>query len=77
MSTTPTTQLLSLAGKSAVITGAASGIGLAMAERFADAGAHVHILDRTLPASDRYRTWARLSGQDGFTPAGQDGFTSG
>jgi alkylhydroperoxidase/carboxymuconolactone decarboxylase family protein YurZ len=35
------------------------------------------ILDGTLPASDRYRTWARLSGQDGFTPAGQDGFTSG
>jgi 2-keto-3-deoxy-L-fuconate dehydrogenase len=49
---TPTTQLLSLTGKSAVITGAASGIGLAIAQRFADAGATVHILDRALPEAE-------------------------
>jgi len=34
-----------LAGKTAAITGAASGIGLAIAERFAAQGARVHMLD--------------------------------
>ncbi|MGC9199270.1 MAG: SDR family NAD(P)-dependent oxidoreductase [Acidobacteriaceae bacterium] len=34
-----------LAGKHAVVTGGASGIGLATAHAFADAGAHVTILD--------------------------------
>jgi NAD(P)-dependent dehydrogenase (short-subunit alcohol dehydrogenase family) len=35
-----------LAGKRVMITGAASGIGYATAERFADEGAHVFLVDR-------------------------------
>jgi NAD(P)-dependent dehydrogenase (short-subunit alcohol dehydrogenase family) len=38
-------ELLSLAGKTAVITGAAAGMGAATARRFAEAGANVHLLD--------------------------------
>ncbi|MCF8281406.1 MAG: SDR family oxidoreductase [Bacteroidales bacterium] len=34
-----------LENKTAIITGAASGIGLAIAKRFATEGAHVHLLD--------------------------------
>ncbi|RKH84076.1 SDR family NAD(P)-dependent oxidoreductase, partial [Corallococcus praedator] len=34
-----------LQNKTALITGGASGIGLAIAQTFAQAGAHVHILD--------------------------------
>lgn len=36
---------ISLKGKTAVITGAGSGIGRAIARRFASAGANVHVLD--------------------------------
>jgi NAD(P)-dependent dehydrogenase (short-subunit alcohol dehydrogenase family) len=36
---------LRLAGKSAIVTGGASGIGLAIVERFAAQGAAVHVLD--------------------------------
>ncbi len=43
METSPTAQLLH--GKSAVITGGASGIGLAIAAAFARHGASVHIID--------------------------------
>ncbi|MEZ4696957.1 MAG: glucose 1-dehydrogenase [Rhodothermales bacterium] len=44
------TEFFSLSGKIAVVTGAGSGIGAAIARRFALAGAHVHIWDT---ASDR------------------------
>lgn len=37
--------MFSLQNKTALITGGASGIGLAIANTFAQAGAHVHILD--------------------------------
>lgn len=39
-------QLLSLAGRGAVVTGGAQGLGKAIARRFAEAGAHVLIGDR-------------------------------
>jgi len=41
-----------LDGKAAVITGAASGIGLAIARKFAVNGARVHILDVNLDAAE-------------------------
>jgi len=40
-----------LAGKTAVVTGAASGIGLAIATAFSEAGARVHIVDRNAEAA--------------------------
>jgi NAD(P)-dependent dehydrogenase (short-subunit alcohol dehydrogenase family) len=40
-----TGQLLSLAGKVAVVTGAASGIGRGIALRLAEMGSHVAVLD--------------------------------
>lgn len=41
----PLTELLSLAGRTAVITGGAQGLGRAIAERLAEAGAQVAIAD--------------------------------
>jgi NAD(P)-dependent dehydrogenase (short-subunit alcohol dehydrogenase family) len=41
----PLAELVSLHGKSALITGAASGIGKAMAYRFAEAGADLELVD--------------------------------
>ncbi|MCW4046340.1 MAG: SDR family oxidoreductase [Candidatus Bathyarchaeota archaeon] len=41
----PLTALISLSGKTALITGAASGIGKAMAYRFAEAGAALELVD--------------------------------
>jgi NAD(P)-dependent dehydrogenase (short-subunit alcohol dehydrogenase family) len=67
--TTPTNQLLRLDGKSAVITGAASGIGLAIAQRFAASGARVHVLDRTLDESNAAVKSITSSGGQAFAHA--------
>jgi NADP-dependent 3-hydroxy acid dehydrogenase YdfG len=47
MSTSP-----SLAGRTAIVTGASSGIGRAIAERLGGAGAHVFLAGRTLAAME-------------------------
>lgn len=44
--------MFSLAGKTAVVTGAASGIGLAVSRRFLDAGARVLMVDRRAEGED-------------------------
>src|SRR2546423_1633754 len=44
-STTPLAELVSLAGRAAVVTGAARGIGAGIAARLAEAGAEVVVAD--------------------------------
>lgn len=56
-----------LAGKRVVITGGASGIGLAAAGRFRDEGARVAILDVDVSALERIR--GELTGVDAFIAA--------
>jgi 2-dehydro-3-deoxy-L-rhamnonate dehydrogenase (NAD+) len=48
MASTETTQMFSLAGRTAIVTGAATGIGQAIAVRLADAGATVAVVDLNL-----------------------------
>ncbi len=50
---TPLTDLLSLEGRAAVVTGGAKGIGLAVATRFAEAGADVVIADIDLDSAEK------------------------
>lgn len=45
VSNAPISQLVSLAGRSALVTGAAQGLGRAIAERLAEAGANVALAD--------------------------------
>ena len=44
-SSQPLSDLISLKGKIAIVTGAASGIGFATASRLAEAGAELQLLD--------------------------------
>jgi len=53
-----------LAGKTAVITGAASGMGLAFAERFATAGMNVVLADVEVPRLDEATANVRALGVD-------------
>lgn len=46
-------ELVSLAGRSAVVTGAAQGLGHAIARRLAEAGANVLIGDRNVPLAEQ------------------------
>jgi NAD(P)-dependent dehydrogenase (short-subunit alcohol dehydrogenase family) len=59
-----------LAGRHAVVTGGASGIGLASARRFLAEGARVALLDRDEAALGRAAAellFARIDGYDGAT----------
>jgi NADP-dependent 3-hydroxy acid dehydrogenase YdfG len=60
MSSSPT-----LAGKTAVVTGASSGIGRAIAERLGAAGAHVFLAGRTRDAMDASRARIEAAGGRG------------
>ncbi len=51
-----------LENKTAIITGAASGIGLAIAKRFATEGAHVHLLDLKPEEAETAAASIRLTG---------------
>ena len=53
MDLTPTSQLLSLKGKTAIVTGGALGIGYGITYRLAEAGANVVIANRTKEEADK------------------------
>lgn len=52
----------SLTGKTAVVTGASSGIGRAIAERLGSAGAHVYLAGRTTSAMDASKAIIEANG---------------
>ena len=52
----------SLTGKTAVVTGASSGIGRAIAERLGSAGAHVYLAGRTTAAMDASKVIIEANG---------------
>jgi len=56
------TQTKPLAGKTAIVTGASSGIGRAIAERLGDAGAHVFLAGRTLSAMEESKARIEKNG---------------
>jgi NAD(P)-dependent dehydrogenase (short-subunit alcohol dehydrogenase family) len=56
-----------LSGKTAVITGAASGIGRALAERVAAAGMHVVLADVEAPRLEEVEAAVRAAGVDALS----------
>ena len=44
--------MMDISGKTAIVTGASSGIGRAIAEKLGRAGAHVYLAGRTREAMD-------------------------
>jgi NAD(P)-dependent dehydrogenase (short-subunit alcohol dehydrogenase family) len=66
----PLAELISLRGRTAVVTGGARGIGLAIARRLAEAGAHVVIADREEDVAERAA--GELEGEGGASAAALD-----
>ncbi|WP_080240541.1 SDR family NAD(P)-dependent oxidoreductase [Spirosoma rigui] len=54
--------MFSLQNKTALVTGGASGIGLAISQAFATAGAHVHILDLNADQAEQAASAIRQAG---------------
>jgi len=60
----PMSDLIRLDNRSAVITGSASGIGAAMAYRFAEAGADLHLVDVNPPGLEAVKAEVEGLGVD-------------
>ena len=62
-----------LSGRHVVVTGANGGIGRATAKAFADVGANVIVVDRTIEEADQAATWLSKSSSNAtILPVGMD-----